>query len=185
MSHAYVQKTAVNANQAALNEVMPAEVMPAEVVPAEVIPDEFIPEDFFNGNLKASGMFIDRFGNVQKRFSAIVNCEAANDGFVLKEHFTFDDGKKETRVWNIKRTSDKSYVGITDDVRKQATGTLTNIGLLWRYDFYLELFGRRVLVNFNDKMIMQSSEVVLNHATITKFGFKLGELFISFHRGQK
>jgi len=29
---------------------------------------------------------------------------------------------------------------------------------------------------------MQSSDVVLNHATITKFGLKLGELFISFHR---
>lgn len=170
MSHAYVQKTAVNAN---------------EVIADEIIPKEFIPEDFFNGNLKASGMFIDRFGNVQKRFSADVKCEAANDGFVLKEHFTFDDGKKETRVWNIKRTSDKSYVGLTDDVHKQARGTLTEIGLLWRYDFYLELFGRRVLVNFNDKMIMQSSEVVLNHATISKFGFKLGELFISFHRGQK
>ena len=55
-------------------------------------------------------------------------------------------------------------------------GTLTTIGLHWRYDFYLELFGKKVLVNFNDKMIMQSSDVVLNHATITKFGLKLGEL---------
>lgn len=149
---------------------------------AEVIPAQFIPEDFFSGDLKASGMFIDRFGNIQKRFSADVICEAANDGFVLSEHFTFDDGKKETRIWQIKRTSDKSFIGTTEDVRDRAKGTLTNIGLLWRYDFYLELFGKRVLVNFDDKMIMQSADVVLNHATITKFGFKLGELFISFHR---
>lgn len=149
---------------------------------AEVIPAQFIPEDFFSGDLKASGMFIDRFGNIQKRFSADVICEAANDGFVLNEHFTFDDGKKETRIWQIKRTSDKSFIGTTEDVRDRAKGTLTNIGLLWRYDFYLELFGKRVLVNFDDKMIMQSADVVLNHATITKFGFKLGELFISFHR---
>ena len=150
----------------------------------EVVPSQFVPEDFFSGDLRASGMFIDRFGNVQKRFSADVVCEPANDGFVLTEHFIFDDGKTETRIWDIKRTSDKSFIGKTDDVRDSAKGILTNIGLLWRYDFYLELFGRRVLVNFNDKMIMQSADVVLNHATITKFGFKLGELFISFHRQQ-
>jgi len=148
----------------------------------EVIPTQFVPEDFFSGDLKASGMFIDRFGNIQKRFSADVSCEPANDGFVLNEHFTFDDGKTETRIWQIKRTSERNFVGTTDDVKDSAKGTLTNIGLLWRYDFYLELFGKRVLVNFNDKMIMQSADVVLNHATITKFGFKLGELFISFHR---
>ena len=152
----------------------------------DLIPEQFVPEDFFNGDLRASGMFIDRFGNIQKRFSATVLCEPANDGFVLNEHFTFDDGKQETRIWQIKRTSDRQYIGTTDDVKDQAKGTLTAIGLLWRYDFYLELFGRRVLVNFNDKMIMQSSDVVLNHATITKYGLKLGELFISFHRrGEK
>lgn len=146
------------------------------------VPATFVPEDFFNGDLKASGMFIDRFGNVQKRFSANVLCEPANDGFVLNEHFTFDDGKTETRIWQITRDSQNQYIGKTDDVKDKAKGTLTDIGLLWRYDFYLELFGKRVLVNFDDKMIMQSSDVVLNHATITKFGFKLGELFISFHR---
>ena len=148
----------------------------------EKIPAQFVPEDFFSGELRASGMFIDRFGNIQKRFSADVACEAANDGFVLHEHFTFDDGKTETRKWEITRTAEKSYIGKTDDVRDKATGTLTDIGLLWRYDFYLELFGKRVLVKFNDKMIMQSADVVLNHATISKFGLKLGELFISFHR---
>ena len=148
----------------------------------EKVPAKFVPEEFFSGELKASGMFIDRFGNIQKRFSADVSCQPANDGFVLNENFTFDDGTTEKRIWEIQRTSDKSYVGLTDDVKDKAKGTLTNIGLLWRYDFYLELFGRRVLVNFNDKMIMQSSDVVLNHATITKFGLKLGELFISFHR---
>lgn len=148
----------------------------------QMVPATFVPEDFFNGDLKASGMFIDRFGNVQKRFSANVLCEPANDGFVLNEHFTFDDGKTETRIWEITRGSQNQYIGKTDDVKDKAKGTLTDIGLLWRYDFYLELFGKRVLVNFDDKMIMQSSDVVLNHATITKFGFKLGELFISFHR---
>jgi hypothetical protein len=145
-------------------------------------PSQFVPEDFFKGHLKASGMFIDRFGNIQKRFSARVICEPANDGFILNEHFTFDDGKQETRIWHIQKASNQQYIGKTDDVRDKATGVLTNIGLHWRYDFYLELFGRRVLVNFNDKMIMQSSDVVLNHAKITKFGLKLGELFISFHR---
>ena len=146
------------------------------------VPKNFVPEDFFSGDLTASGMFIDRFGNIQKRFSATVLCEPANDGFVLNEHFTFDDGKTETRIWHISRQSQNQYIGKTDDVKDKAKGTLTEIGLLWRYDFYLDLFGKRVLVNFNDKMIMQSSDVVLNHATITKFGFKLGELFISFHR---
>lgn len=149
---------------------------------APIIQKPFIPEEFFVGDLHASGMFIDRFGTVQRRFAANVVCEAANDGFVLNEDFTFSDGKKEKRVWQIKRTADNRYIGLTDDVPEKATGRLTDIGLIWRYHFYLEMFGRRVLVKFDDKMIMQSSDVVLNHAVISKFGLKLGELFISFHR---
>lgn len=152
---------------------------------SNTIPAKFVPEDFFSGRLKASGMFIDRFGNIQKRFSADVECQPENDGFILNENFIFDDGKTEQRIWHISRSSDSNYIGKTDDVRDIAKGHLTDIGLLWRYDFYLELFGRRVLVNFNDKMIMQSKDVVLNHATITKFGLKLGELFISFHKNDE
>jgi len=142
----------------------------------------FVPEDFFSGTLGASGMFIDRFGAVQKRFSADVICTSLDNGFVLDEHFTFDDGSTESRIWQITQQSSKRYSGLTDDVKGEAIGTLTDIGLMWRYDFYLTMFGKRVLVNFNDKMIMQSPNVVLNHAIITKFGLKLGELFISFHK---
>ena len=142
----------------------------------------FEPEEFFTGFLKASGMFVDRFGTVQRRFVADIQCEPHEDGFSLHESFLFDDGLREERVWHISRQADNAFRGTCADVAGHASGTLNGPALQWRYDFYLNIYGKRVKVRFDDLMVQQSSGVVLNRAKVRKFGLLLGELFITFHR---
>ncbi len=144
---------------------------------------QFRPEEFFSGQLSASGMFIDRFGKVQRRFVADIDCTSTENGFILDESFLFDDGQAETRQWVISCRSDTVYEGRCADVDGVALGRLQGPVLHWRYDFLLDVSGRRIKTRFHDMMVRQSEDIVLNRARVTKFGLLLGELFISFRRG--
>lgn len=154
----------------------------ASQFPSAAHPVRFEPERFFTGFLKASGMFVDRFGTVQRRFVADIRCEQNDNGFSLHEAFLFDDGQREERVWHISRQTEDGFIGTCADVAGQATGHLKGPALQWRYDFYLDIYGKRVKVRFDDLMVQQSASVVLNRAKVRKFGLLLGELFITFHR---
>ena len=145
-------------------------------------PTEFLPEEFFTGSLSCSGMFIDRFGQVRRRFVADIFCEAHDTGFKLHENFVFDDGETEHRVWDIVKQANGHYQGHCDDLYGSASGTLEGPALKWRYQFFLNLGARRLKVDFEDLMVQQSPNVVLNRAKVRKFGILLGELFITFQR---
>ena len=145
-------------------------------------PIEFAPEKFFTGTLSCSGMFVDRFGKVRRRFIADVFCEPRDHGFALHESFIFDDGETETRIWEITKHENGRYTGHCDDLSGAATGTLDGPALKWRYQFFLNLGTRKLKVDFDDLMVQQSQNVVLNRAKVRKFGILLGELFITFQR---
>ena len=168
----------------------PQQIQPLAVPPAvrhsladKACVKQFRPEEFFSGPLSASGMFIDRFGKVQRRFVADIDCTSTENGFILDESFLFDDGQSETRQWVITCRSDTVYEGRCADVDGIALGRLQGPVLHWRYDFFLEVSGRRIKTRFHDMMVRQSEDIVLNRARVSKFGLLLGELFISFRRG--
>ena len=145
-------------------------------------PVDFAPEEFFTGSLACSGMFVDRFGQVRRRFVVDVFCEPFENGFALHETFQFDDGETEERVWKITKHEDGSYTGQCDDLLGAAKGKLEGPALKWRYQFLLNLGTRKLKVDFDDLMVQQSQNVVLNRAKVRKFGILLGELFITFQR---
>ena len=52
--------------------------------------------------------------------------------------------------------------------------------LSWRYDFRLAMYGRKVAVRFDDVMVLQAGGVMVNRATVSKVGFRLGEVLLTF-----
>lgn len=140
----------------------------------------FLPEQYFDGKLTAFGLFIDRFGTVQRQFHVTVDGHRNEDGFILDEYFTYDDGEKETRQWTIKALADGLYHGQCADVIGHATGILANNVLSWRYKFNLPMYGRRVAVTFDDVMVLQDGNILVNRAKVSKWGVLLGEVLISF-----
>jgi hypothetical protein len=60
-------------------------------------------EQYFNGELVAHGLFTDRGGKVVRRFTVLMKCSWTGDEGVLDEDFTYSDGKKERRVWRLKK----------------------------------------------------------------------------------
>ena len=139
---------------------------------------------YFNGTLDAYGMFTDRSGKVVKRFTVVMKCSwvglpGAETG-VLDEDFTYSDGTKSRRIWTLKRTPDGHYTGTAADVLGEAAGEEKGNAFRWGYTLKLPVDGRIVEVQFDDWMYLMSDKVMLNKAQMSKFGFKLGEVTLSF-----
>ena len=142
----------------------------------------FVLEDFFAGRTRAWGLFQDRFGTVRRQF--VVDIEGTWDGetLVLVEDFTYDDGETERRVWRIRKLDDHTYEGRADGVIGTARGKAYGNALNWRYDYNLPIGDDTWRVHFNDWMFLQHDGVMINRATVTKWGLEIGEASIFFHR---
>lgn len=144
------------------------------------VPPVFEPEIYFDRTLNATGVFIDRFGDVRRQFSVVVRGHKTASGFELDEAFVYDDGETETRRWDIVKETDEHYRGTCNDIVGVARGRLVGNMLAWRYRIRLAMFGRKVTVGFDDVMLLQSDDVLVNRAIVTKWGIKLGEVLITF-----
>jgi hypothetical protein len=102
-----------------------------------------------------------------------------NEG-VLDEDFTYSDGTKQKRVWRIKKLADGQYTGEADDVVGTALGQARGNALNWSYTLSLPVDGSIYQVQFDDWMYLMTDRVMLNKATMSKFGVRLGEVTLSF-----
>jgi hypothetical protein len=139
---------------------------------------------YFNGTLDAYGVFTDRSGKVVKRFTVVMQCswtgKSGEEMGVLDEDFTYSDGTKQKRVWKLQRSMDGSYTGRADDVVGIANGQERGNAFQWGYTLSLSVDGKVYEVQFDDWMYLMTDKVMLNKATMSKFGIKLGEVTLSF-----
>lgn len=139
-------------------------------------------EDYFAGDTWAWGFFSDRFGNIKRRFSVTLQGRVEDNVLTLTEDFIYDDGQREQRVWQIRPSAENQYQGSAADVIGNATGTVAGNALNWQYQMYLTIGARRVKVHFDDWMLLQPDGVLLNQATVSKWGITLGRVNIFFSK---
>ncbi|HET7793301.1 MAG TPA: DUF3833 domain-containing protein [Rhizobacter sp.] len=137
---------------------------------------------YFNGTITAHGIFTDRGGKVVRRFTVLMKCDWTGDEGVLDEAFTYSDGKTDRRVWRLKKLPDGRYTGTAGDVVGTATGQAAGNAFQWAYTLRLPVDGTVYEVQFDDWMFLVDEHVMLNKAVMSKFGFKLGEVTLSFHK---
>jgi hypothetical protein len=137
---------------------------------------------YFNGTLDAYGVFTDRAGAVVKRFTVVMQCSWNGDDGVLEEDFSYSDGTQQKRVWHLKKTGDGRFVGRADDVVGEALGESRGNAFHWTYTLSLPVDGRAIDVQFDDWMYLMTDKVMLNKATMSKFGVRLGEVTLSFSK---
>jgi len=137
---------------------------------------------YFNGTLDAYGVFTDRSGAVVKRFTVVMVCQWMGNEGTLDEDFTYSDGSKQKRVWHLTRQADGRFTGRADDVVGQAVGESRGNAFHWSYTLSLPVDGRVYEVQFDDWMYLMNDRVMLNKATMSKFGIRLGEVTLSFFK---
>ena len=137
-------------------------------------------QQYFNGTLDAYGVFTDRSGAVVKRFTVVMRCTWTGDKGVLDEDFTYSDGSTQKRIWRLTKLTDGRYVGEADDVVGQAQGQTRGNAFYWTYTLRLPVGQSEYEVQFDDWMYLMSDTVMLNKATMSKFGVRLGEVTLSY-----
>ena len=142
--------------------------------------------EYFSGTIDAYGIFTDRSGEVQKRFTVLIKADwkVVNGKKVgtLDESFEYSDGSKQKRIWTLTEQEPGKYIGRADDVIGDAQGELAGNALNWTYTLALPVDGTIYHVQFNDWMYLVTPKVMLNKAKMSKFGFELGEVTLSFYK---
>jgi len=135
---------------------------------------------YMNGTLEAWGMFQGRSNDVKKRFHVLIDAQWTGDTGVLNEHFQWSDGSQTQRVWTLKKQSDGSFRGTADDVVGEAIGEVSGNALRWRYVLALPVDGKVYNVDFDDWMFLMDDKVMMNRSYMSKWGFNLGEVTLTF-----
>lgn len=137
---------------------------------------------YFNGPIKAWGIVQNRSGKVIKRFTVDIDAKWSGDVGTLDESFVYADGTTQRRVWTVKKRDATHYIGTAPDVVGEALGETAGNALRWRYVLAVPVDGKTYNLDLDDWMFLMSDRVLLNRTSMTKFGFDVGEITITFTR---
>ncbi len=140
------------------------------------------PGQFFLGKTVAWGMFQDRHGRLLKRFRVDMDGQRIGQELVLTEHFHNSDGSTQLRVWHLQPTGQGQWRGLAADVVGAARGVTAGNALHWRYTLRLPVDAHVYQVQFDDWMFLLDEHRLLNRAVMSKFGVRLGEVTLFFHK---
>ncbi len=135
---------------------------------------------YLDGTLDAWGIFQGRSGEVKKRFHVRIEARWSGDTGVLDERFSWSDGSSSQRVWTLTHQPDGSWRGRADDVVGEAVGVIAGNALRWRYVLALPVDGRVYHVALDDWMFLMDETVMINRSFMSKWGFNLGEITLTF-----
>ena len=139
-------------------------------------------EKYFEGQVKAWGLLQDRKGKVTRQFKADMFGKFENNILTLEEEFFWTDGENQQRVWSIEKIDEHNYIGTAADVVGKAKGFSYGSAFKFEYDLMVPFKGKNIKISFDDWIFKQDEEVAINRATLTKFGFKVGELTVFFKK---
>ncbi|QEW06150.1 DUF3833 domain-containing protein [Nitrincola iocasae] len=142
-------------------------------------------EDYFQGRVYAWGIFEDRFGNLRREFKVEIDARMEGDTLILDEYFLYSDGETDRRVWRITPTAEGEYQGQADDIIGVARGKISGNALNWRYQMDLKVGDNSWRVSFDDWMYLQPGGVLINRASVKKWGLELGQVTLSFIRADQ
>ena len=166
----------------------------AALIKSNLFNDNMKPEDFkntepeikiekyFEGQVKAWGILQDRKGRVTRQFEANMIGKFENNILTLEEDFFWKDGETQRRVWKIKKIDEHNYIGTAPDVVGEAKGVSYGPAFKFEYNLMIPFKGKNIKIRFDDWIFKQDEKVAINRATLTKFGFKVGELTVFFEK---
>lgn len=137
---------------------------------------------YFNGTIDGWGMVQDRSGKVLRRFHVVIEARWNGDTGTLDESFDWSDGRKEKRLWTLRKGADGRYTGSAGDVVGEAAGVASGNALQWVYVLKLPEEQGGWQVNVDDWMYLVDENTLLNRSTIGKFGIRFADITIAFRK---
>jgi hypothetical protein len=142
----------------------------------------FDPVQFFVGKTDAWGMFQQRSGEVVKRFQVEITGRQQDGKLILEEHFRYDDGTTQERIWTLQQQADGSWRGHAGDVLGEASGHAAGNALNWRYTLLLPVDGKTYEMQMDDWMFLIDAQTMINRTSMRKFGVEVGQVSLFFRK---
>jgi hypothetical protein len=137
---------------------------------------------FLNGKLEAHGILQNRRGKMIKSFYVtMVGTWDKNNG-KLEENFVFSDGKKDQRTWEISFSDDNNFTAKAHDTVGIATGQQYGNAFKMDYILKIDVEGKKYDIKLVDWIYLVDEKTAINVSKMTKFGFDVGTLTISFKK---
>jgi hypothetical protein len=141
---------------------------------------------YFLGTTTGWGIVLDRKGKLTRQFVVTIDGQVDERGdLIMNEDFNWSDGERSKRIWKIRKEGDHSYIGRAGDIIDKAQGIAYGNVLSWNYVLALEKDGTTWLIDFDDWMFLQPNNVLINRTTMSKIGFHVGEVIITFRKDGK
>lgn len=139
-------------------------------------------KSYLNGPLEAQGILQNRKGEVIKTFTVkMIGSWKGNEG-VLKEDFVFSDGKTDQRTWNIKLLDEHNFTAKAHDTVGIATGQQYGNAMKMNYTLKIDVDGKKYDIALTDWIYLVDQKHAINVSKMSKFGFRVGTLTISFKK---
>lgn len=140
-------------------------------------------EEFFEGSVKGFGFMHTRFGKRAQQFD--ISAEGRWDGkacaLALTETYRFDDGHRDELKWRITKLSDTRYRGVEDRLKREAKGEQSAHHFRWRYVRDVpQNDGKTTRLTFDDCFYLQSPNLLMARASVSRFGFEVGIITVSY-----
>jgi len=141
-------------------------------------------EEYFAGKSKAYGIVFDRNGVPQRQFvvDLLGRWDETTNTLTLDEDFVFNDGEKSQRKWIITKVGDGQYQGKAGDVLGKAAGISHGNAFQWKYVLNVPYKGNTLTLSIDDWLYLNDDNVLINRSVMYKYGFKVGEIVISFNK---
>lgn len=137
---------------------------------------------YLNGKLEAQGILQDRGGKLVKSFTVKMEGKWQGNQGTLEEHFVFSDGKKDHRIWKINFIDDNHFTAKAHDTVGEAKGEQYGNVMNMEYVLALDVDGKKYDIKLSDWIYLVDEKNAVNLSKMSKFGFNVGTLSISFKK---
>lgn len=133
-------------------------------------------KEHLNGVILSEGLIYGPNGRVTNSFVAQMEGSWDGDTGTLKEAFTYSNGKKQNRQWNLTIVDDTTFTATADDIIGVAKGKVSGATIRMDYTIVLTEESGGHSLNVTDWLYLTESGVIMNRSEMRKFGIKVAEL---------
>ncbi len=144
----------------------------------------FDPIVYFTGLTHSRGTIENRAGNPTSTFRAQMRGVPDADGaLTVTQDFRFDDGRKQQRVWHMRRVDAHRFDATASDVIGVAIGYAWGNTFRWEYTLQVKPSNALTRVRMHHWMTLtEDGKTMLNRVVITKLGIVVAETTEYFQR---
>lgn len=145
----------------------------------------FVPEQFFQGRTVAEGEFVNTLDGSRRGLRATIDGSWNGRDLKLVENFVYSDGERDRKTWILTKTGPATYTGVREDVIGTANGRLDGDTFRLTYTATVKTKSSSVNVTFDDVLGYEADGSVLNRATVSKLGVKVGEVTLRIRKARR